>query len=110
VSASSQLIATAISQWRNAAISCMINKNDPFNAITCVRNMAAMLPKNEKEALEKKIAGEKMQEPESTKDWADDPEDTHYTTQAWSYFREYTYLVEQEVAIYVANIQTRRQF
>ena len=72
--------------------------------------MAAFLPKTEKENLDKKLASENVSEPESAKEWADDPEDNKYTGDAWRYFREYTFLVEQEVAIYVANIQTRRQF
>lgn len=110
MSASSQLIATAISQWRNAAISCMINKNDPFNAISCVRNMAAFLPKTEKESLDKKLKEHNVTEPESTKEWMDDPEDSKYVSESWSYFRDYSFYVEQEVSIYVMNLQTRRQF
>jgi len=110
VSASSQLIATAISQWRNAAISCMINKNDPFNAISCVRNMAAFLPKTEKDSLEKKLIKFKVTMPENSKDWMDDPEDQEYVGESWSYFRDYSFYVEQEVSIYVMNLQTRRQF
>ncbi len=106
MSASSQLIATAIAQWRNAVISCMINKNDPFNAITCIMNMIAMLPENERPKLEEM----KIKEPVMEEDWADDPEEAKYNSGAWQYFRELSYLIEEHIAMYVANAQTRRQF
>ncbi len=105
MSGSSALIATAMSQLRNAYISCMINKNDPYNAVTCLMNMIAMLPEESRPTLE-----DLAEEPKRDKDWAEDPDETKYTTKTWQYFRVLSYRVEESVAKYVANVQTRRQF
>lgn len=83
----------------------MINKNDPYNATTCLYNMMAMLPEDSRPEIEKL-------EEDSTKqkDWIDDPDQQDAIENTWIFFRRLSYLVEESVAKYVANVQTRRQF
>jgi len=69
-------------------------------------NMIAMLPEEERPKLDELD----VDEPKQAEDWADDPEEGKYTSQAWAYFRKLSYLIEEHIAIYVANAQTRRQF
>lgn len=105
VSGSSALIATALSQLRNAYISCMINKNDPYNATTCLYNMLAMLPEESRPNIDDLDDGTA-----DKADWIEDPEESKAMEKTWIYFRKLSYKVEESVAKYVANVQTRRQF
>lgn len=104
MSASSAVIATAISQHRNAYISCIVNKADPFNAVTFLFTIIAMLPPDRRPNT-----ADLPPEPEG-KQWLDDPDEQEYLAKAWEYVRVLTYKVEEAVAKYVANIQTQRQF
>lgn len=102
LSASSALIATAFSQLRNAYISCIVNKNDPFNATTMLFNMIAMLPPESRPNLV-----ELAEEP-SKKKFLDDVDDDAFMGEAWAYVRTLGYKVEESVAKYVSNVQSRR--
>lgn len=102
MSASSALIATAFSQLRNAYISCIINKADPFNAVTCLFGMIAMLPPDSRPIL-----SELEKEPER-KAFIDDVDEDSFMGEAWQYVRTLSYKVEESVAKYVANVQSRR--
>lgn len=103
MSGSSALIATAFSQLRNAYISCIINKADPFNAVTCLFGMVAMLPPEERKPI---LEG--LPEEPSRKPFIDDTDEDSYMGEAWAYVRTLSYKVEEAVAKYVANVQTRR--
>ncbi len=105
MSGSSALVATALSQLRNAYISCMINKNDPYNACTCIYNMLAMLPEESRPDISDLDDGSK-----DKVSWMDDPEESSNLEKTWIYFRKLSFRVEESVAKYVANVQTRRQF
>jgi len=102
LSASSALIATAFSQLRNAYISCIINKADPFNATTMIMNMVAMLPPDSRPELKD------LEDEPSRKEFLDDVDEDLYMAEAWAYVRKLGYLVEECVAKYVSNIQSRR--
>lgn len=43
-------------------------------------------------------------------DWIDDPDEQKPMAKTWIFFRKLSYRVEESVAKYVANVQTRRQF
>lgn len=103
MSGSSALIATAFSQLRNAYISCIINKADPFNAVTCLFGMIAMLPPDERDAIQKELPEEPTRKP-----FIDDTDEDSYMAEAWGYVRTLSFRVEEAVARYVANIQSRR--
>ena len=64
--------------------------------------MIAMLPPDDRPQL-----GEDIIEP-SKKDFVDDVDDDAFMGEAWEYVRTLSYKVEEAVAKYVANIQTRR--
>lgn len=64
--------------------------------------MIAMLPPDDRPELDKDIV-----EP-SKKDFLEDVDDDRFMGEAWEYVRTLSYKVEEAVAKYVANIQTRR--
>jgi len=103
MSGSSALIATAFSQLRNAYISCIINKADPFNAVTCLFGMVAMLPPDERKMILKDLPKEPTRKP-----FILDTDEDSYMGEAWEYVRTLSFKVEEAVAMYVANIQSRR--
>ena len=102
MSGSSALIATAFSQLRNMYISCIVNKADPFNAVTALYGMIAMLPPDARPKMEE-LGGEP-----SKKDFLDDVDDDDFMSEAWAYVRTLQFKVEECVAKYVANVQTQR--
>lgn len=85
----------------------MINKNNAYNAVTCLYNMLAMLPDTDRPNI-KDI--EKEYESSSSSDWISDPDGQQPDQAIWQFFRKLSYRVEQSVAKYVSNVQTRRQF
>jgi len=102
MSASGALIATAFSQLRNMYISCITNKADPFNAVTALYGMIAMLPPDARPDLK-----ELGKEPAHL-EFLQDVDDDDFMTQAWAYVRTLQFKVEECVAKYVANVQTQR--
>ena len=83
----------------------MVNKNDPYNAITCLYNMMAMLPDESRpdvDDLEKQGT--------QPREWVDDPDEHDAMSDTWEFFRKLSFKVEESVAKYVANVQTRKQF
>jgi|APSaa5957512535_1039671.scaffolds.fasta_scaffold08869_4 hypothetical protein len=105
MSASPQLIFTSISQWRNAEISALVNRADPFLAIICAKCMNAQLPPEYR--LDAKDM--KLKEPE-TRSWNEDPDQQILVTEAWSYVKEYVIALEEKFAAYVSSGMTARQF
>lgn len=67
-----------------------------------IMNMIAMLPPDSRPKL-----GDLEEEP-AKKAFEDDVDDDIYMGEAWAYVRKLAYLVEECVAKYVANIQSRR--
>jgi len=67
-----------------------------------IMNMIAMLPPDSRPKLDE------LEEEPAKKDFMEDVDDDLYMGEAWSYVRKLGYLVEECVAKYVANIQSRR--
>ncbi len=67
-----------------------------------IMNMIAMLPPDSRPKLEA------LEEEPAKKDFMEDVDDDLYMGEAWAYVRKLGYLVEECVAKYVANIQSRR--
>jgi len=105
MSASPQLIFTSISQWRNAEISALVNRADPFLAIVCAKCMNAQLPP------EYRLEEDKLSVPEPEwKGWYDDPDQQKLSTDAWFFVKEYVVKLEEKFAEYVSSGMTSRQF
>lgn len=105
MSASPQLIFTSISQWRNAEISALVNRADPFLAIVCAKCMNAQLPPE----FRLKETDIKAKEPVQ-KSWHDDPDQQELTGDAWNYVREYAIKLEEKFAHFVSTGMTSKQF
>lgn len=67
-----------------------------------IMNMIAMLPPDSRPKLDE------LEEEPAKKDFMEDVDDDLYMGEAWAYVRKLGYLVEECVAKYVANIQSRR--
>jgi len=108
MSATGQAVMQAFSVYRLGAINCIINKNDPYNAITFYRNMMAMLPQNNR-PTDEQIEKECGTEPKMATDFVDDPDETVYQSEVMHYFRRYSFLIESKIGQYMANeIANRR--
>lgn len=105
MSASPQLIFTSISQWRNAEISALVNRADPFLTIICAKCMNAQLPPtfrlNDSEI--------KTPEPRGYT-WHEDPDQQRLTIDAWNYVKEYVIKLEEKFAIFVSSGMSSKQF
>ena len=66
-------------------------------------NMIAMLPPNDRPPVNEL----EKEEPER-KDFLEDVDEDRYMSEAWAYVRTVAYKVEEAVAKYVSNIQSRR--
>jgi len=105
MSASPQLIFTSISQWRNAEISALVNRADPFLTIICAKCMNAQLPPAYR------VKGETIKSPEPVNySWHDDPDQQQLVTDAWNYVKEYVIQLEERFAEYVSSGMTSKQF
>jgi len=67
-----------------------------------IMNMVAMLPPDSRPKLEE-LENEPQRKP-----FLEDIDEDNYMAEAWAYVRTLGYLVEECVAKYVANIQSRR--
>jgi len=67
-----------------------------------IYNMVAMLPPDSRPKLDD------LEEEPSRKDFLDDVDEDQFMAEAWAYVRTLGYKVEEAVAKYVANIQSRR--
>jgi hypothetical protein len=67
-----------------------------------IMNMVAMLPPDSRPNLKD------LEEEPSRKPFIDDVDEDQYMGEAWAYVRTLAYQVEECVAKYVANIQSRR--
>jgi len=105
MSASPQLIFTSISQWRNAEISALVNRADPYLAIICAKCMNAQLPPDYKV----RDGDIKCKEPQNYS-WHEDPDQQKLTIDAWNYVKEYCITLEEHFAKYVSSGMSSRQF
>lgn len=96
-------IATAATQYRQAAIQCIVNKSDPYNAITMYRNMLAQLPPDVLREAESQLP----EEPNIARSFIEDPDGNKETSQIWKYVRAYSYVVERELTKYNVNMMGR---
>lgn len=111
MSASPQMIFTSISQWRNAEISSLINRADPFIAIICAKAMNAQLPPEYRLDETKLETKEPMRKVVNSYEmWATDPDQQELIMQTWEYAKEYIIKLEEKFAEYVASGMTARQF
>lgn len=111
MSASPQMIFTSISQWRNAEISSLINRADPFITTLCAKAMNAQLPPEyrlDESTLETKEP--KRVVTSNYDQWSQDPDQQDLIMQAWDYAKEYIVKLEEKFAEYVASGMTARQF
>ena len=96
-------IATSTTQYRQAAIQCIVNKADPYNAITMYRNMLAQLPPDVLREAEAALP----EEPEIARGFIEDPDGNKETKLIWKYIRQYSYVVEREITKYNVNMMGR---
>lgn len=67
-----------------------------------IYNMVAMLPPDSRPKLAD------LEEEPARKDFLDDVDEDQYMAEAWAYVRTLGYKVEEAVAKYVSNVQSRR--
>ena len=111
MSASPQIIPTGISQYRNAMLTSVVSRGDPFLAITFCQVMVAYLPLEQKKQAQEKI--EKMDSKSPKKyhiyhDFYTDPDGQKNVEAAWNYWREFLLIVEESWASFVATGQGMR--
>jgi hypothetical protein len=105
MSSSSMVIATTLSQLRNTALSCIVNKADPFNAISCYYAMISTLPPGDRPNLDD------IQEVEpKPMSFQDDPDQSLYQQQAWKFLRRLMCTTEESISSMISQAQSRRQF
>ena len=90
-------LVQAANSYRNAAIQCIVNKADPYNAITFYRNMLAMLPPEYQKTIHL------PEEPKFLREFTNDPDMSLEQEKVWIYVREYSYIVEQALARYASE-------
>ncbi len=92
-------IMMAISQWRNALISSILNKAQPFEAIMALDCMVNCIPPD---VRPKKEHLRTTKKPE-LKTWFEDPDSAEYQEQAWKYVREYAPIVEDKISEFITS-------
>lgn len=99
------VLANAATSYRNAAIQSIVNKADPYNAVTFYRNILAQLPPEILEATQKLLP----KEPEFDREFTVDPDMAKEQEIVWKYVRQYSWIVEQALAKYlIENIAMNR--
>jgi len=94
------VIATAMAQLRNAYLSCVVNKNDPYHAVRILTFMNAILPVQ---------ARAKQEEPPHAADqtFLTDPDKVGEMNQYWDYFAKYGFDTEESASKFIYNQMTR---
>lgn len=93
------VIATAMAQLRNAYLSCIVNKNDPYNAISILQFMTALLPETARPDL--------AEAPKQSEDFLSDPDKFRESKDVWLYLRRAGFLVEESASKYIYNQMSR---
>ena len=102
------IIPTALSQLRNAYISCILNKADVPTAIIFMECMLAILPPNKND-------DKNNQKPEAPtlselSSFFEDPDDQKNMTKLWLYFSKLAPFVEKQFSMYVTNQSASKDF
>ena len=93
------VIATAMAQLRNAYLSCVVNKNDPFHAVRILSFMNAILPVQAR--------AEQRDPPEADQSFLLDPDKIHEMNKYWDYFAKYGFDTEESASKFIYNQMTR---
>lgn len=93
------VIATAMAQLRNAYLSCIVNKNDPYNAISILQFMIALLPDNARPKLDPT--------PKQAESFLSDPDKYTESKEVWLYLRKAGFMVEESASKYIYNQMSR---
>ncbi len=93
------VIATAMAQLRNAYLSCIVNKNDPFHAVRILTFMNAILPE--------KARAETGEAPKGDHTFLNDPDKVKEMNKFWDYVGEYGFNTEESASKFIYNQMTR---
>lgn len=101
MSVSGNMAVAAWSQMRQGWLGCLA-RSDPYNAVTCLRNMLAFLPPDSRPTIEML-----PQEPPDLYSFTEDPDGDRAQSKAWAYFRAYSFVIEEAVGKYTINQMSR---
>lgn len=93
------VIATAMAQLRNAYLSTIVNKNDPYHATRILSFMNAILPDQARAELKKP--------PSIDGDFLNDPDKIKEANEYWDYVADYGFRTEESASKFIYNQMTR---
>ena len=93
------VIATAMSQLRNAYLSCIVNKNDPFHAARILSFMNAILPVQAR--------AKDRDPPKGDQSFLNDPDKLIEMNKYWDYVAQYGFDTEESASKFIYNQMTR---
>ena len=104
---SSEILATAVSQYRNAYVNALLNKADPYLAAHFAKLILAGLPPDSEEDAEDPNQVKEPQPPEKIPDWMDDPDGSKFQDKAFTYCKTLMTYAEQKQAKAVYDTLSR---
>ena len=93
------VIATAMAQLRNAYLSCIVNKNDPYHAVRILTFMNAILPE--------KARANHEDPPNFDRTFLNDPDHLKEANEYWDYVAKYGFDTEESASKFIYNQMTR---
>ena len=93
------VIATAMAQLRNAYLSTIVNKNDPYHAIRILSFMNAILPDQARAVLKDR--------PDIDNAFLSDPDHIKEANEFWDYVADYGFATEECASKFIYNQMTR---
>jgi hypothetical protein len=97
---SSEILATAVSQYRNAYIQAIMNKSDAYLAAHFARLILSGLPPEDPNEI-REDGYDTLKEPEVPKgfnEWTDDPDGNKYLKESLDYSKKLMEFAEQKQA------------
>jgi hypothetical protein len=104
---SSEILATAVSQYRNAYVNALLNKADPYLAAHFAKLILAGLPPEAEEDLNDPAVEKEPQPPEKFTNWMEDPDGNLYQGIAFKYCKELMTFAEHKQAKAVYDTLSR---
>ncbi len=93
------VIATAMAQLRNAYLSTIVNKNDPYHATRILSFMNAILPDQARAELKPP--------PNVDSSFLHDPDKIKEANEYWDYVADYGFRTEESASKFIYNQMTR---
>lgn len=93
------VIATAMAQLRNAYLSTIVNKNDPYHAVRILSFMNAILPDQAR--------AERQDRPDIDYAFLNDPDNIKEANEFWDYVADYGFRTEEAASKFIYNQMTR---